>query len=478
MHFDSAKLPDGRMLPIDARVFQVDNAREAVTANGKIQGIRSTGTLGNSAENKISSLAQIDPTAYLFLSITGSAVLGFAEPEILYNAGTELIIEFHTPVITAQTYQPRHASGSDRASSSINSTPLVKRASLPDSDARHEQTFRHYESHFYRQGSSLRRAFDAAGWTTSDQLTAASTFETMKTLTGNQNYTQAPMSTLMLGDEKPLFTLQKTTNTFSSRHHVRVFPTGETFDGKTILTASSTQDIAIAFSYRQKTFIHVIDQYLDNERSKVVDDLGFTGCVDHVGLVPRPWVPRDAYNSTGDRLRTDGVRRSCFSTIARSAHAPDALQRPVQDSLSAASATPCSPSKTSSIGETSCIRAFQVGSRYTTTWPPRENSPKTPATGNRAMPPGRSTGWPGRRPPSCAGSRPGPPAVRKAMSWIPRHKRWSARIAGIRRIMKSGSREDIQGLSTATWSMSCSLKQLRTQTLPMPIRLSRSSRLA
>jgi hypothetical protein len=154
---------------------------------------------------------------------------------------------------------------------------------------------------------ALRRAFLAAGWTLADTLTAAATFETVKTLAGNQTYTQAPMSVLILGDEKPLFTMEKSTNTFSSRHHVRVFATGETFDGEPVLTASSTQDIGIAFSYRQKTFIHVIDQYLDNERSKVTNDLDFTGCVDSVDLVARPWVPRDAYNSTGDRLITDGA---------------------------------------------------------------------------------------------------------------------------------------------------------------------------
>ena len=32
----------------------------------------------------------------------------------------------------------------------------------------------------------LRRAFDAAGWTTADQLTSAATFQTVKTLTGNR----------------------------------------------------------------------------------------------------------------------------------------------------------------------------------------------------------------------------------------------------------------------------------------------------
>jgi hypothetical protein len=312
VRFHSAKLPDGRVLPIDARVFRVDNAREGVSASGEIEGIRSTGTLGNSAENKISSLAQIDPTAYLFLSLSAPATLGFAEPEILYNAGTELVIEFRTPVITAQTYQPTVTPMdlTGEQLSQFNSTvrALPYRTRTKGTNQASDIT----NLIFIGSSSSLRRAFDAAGWTAADQLTAASTFETVKTLTGNQTYTQAPMSMLLLGDEEPLFTLQKTTNTFSSRHHVRVFPTGETFDGKTILTASSTQDIAIAFSYKQKTFIHVIDQYLDNERSKVVDDLDFTGCVDHVGLISRPWVPQDAYNSTGDRLRTDGAAAVLF----------------------------------------------------------------------------------------------------------------------------------------------------------------------
>jgi hypothetical protein len=312
VQFSSAELPDGRRLLIDARVLQVDNARELVSANGQIQGIRSTGTLGNSAENKISSLAQIDPVAYLFLSISGPAVLGFAEPEILYDAGTELILEFRAPIITSQTYQPTvtppDLTGEQLAQFNTVVRELPYRTATQGTSKLSDIT----NLIFIGNVSSLRRAFDAAGWTTADQLTAASTFQTVKTLTGNQTYTQAPMSTLILGDEEPLFTLQKTTNTFSSRHHVRVFPTGESFDGKTVLTASSTQDIAIAFSYRQKTFIHVIDQYLDNERSKIVDDLDFTGCVDHVGLVSRPWVPQDAYNSTGDRLRTDGAAAAVF----------------------------------------------------------------------------------------------------------------------------------------------------------------------
>jgi hypothetical protein len=306
VHFSSVKLPDNRVLPIDAHVLAVANSREEVTKSGRIQGIRSTGTLGHTAENQINSLAQIDPVGYIFTSTAGPAVLGFAEPEILYNAGTELDIAFNKPVITSQKYDahvPYLALSQEETSRLDN---IVKH--LP---YRTETLVGHVPSDitnliFIGTPEALRRGLEAAGWTPADSLTAAATFQTVKTLTGNEVYTQAPMSVLTLAGKNPVFTLQKTTNTFSSRHHLRVFPTGETFDEQPVLTASSTQDIGIAFSYRQKTFIHVIDQYLDNERSKVVNDLGLTGCVTGLAMVARRWVPQDAYNSTGDRLRTDG----------------------------------------------------------------------------------------------------------------------------------------------------------------------------
>jgi hypothetical protein len=306
LHFYAAKLPDGRVLSLDARISKIENSQESVNKDGKIQGIRSTGTIGHSAENQIASLAQIDPVLYIFTATAGPAVLGFAEPEILYNAGTELDIEFNRPLLTAQKYEPRVPRMDLSGEQAAQFNAMVK--GLPFR-TRTETTHKPSDLTnliFIGKPDALRRAFEAAGWEPADELTSAATFQTVKTLTGNQTYKQAPMSTLLLGDDKPLFTLQKTTNTFSSRHHLRVFQTGVSYDGEPVLTASSTQDIGIAFSYKQKTFIHVIDQYLDNERSKVTNDLEYTNCVTSIDLVPRPWVPRDAYNSTGDRLRTDG----------------------------------------------------------------------------------------------------------------------------------------------------------------------------
>jgi LssY C-terminus len=306
VHFDSVKLPDGRTLPIDAHIFEVENARETVTASGQIQGVRATGTIGHSAENNLGVLAVIDPVAYVFTGVSGPAVLGFAESEILYNAGTELILEFDRPVITSQQYPPQIPTMRLTGQQATQFDAMVRGLSFRTRTQGTNKPSDITNLIFVGTPGAVRRAFEAAGWSSADALDAASTFNTLKTITGNQSYAQAPMSTLLLDEQPPLFTMQKSTNTFSSRHHVRVFATEDTFDGKTVLTASSTQDVAIAFSSRQKTFIHVIDQDIDNERSKVTNDLAFTGCLDGIDLVPRAWVPRDTYNSTGDRLVTDG----------------------------------------------------------------------------------------------------------------------------------------------------------------------------
>ncbi len=304
--WNKVTLADGRALAINMRVFEVENAQESVTDKGKIQGIRSTGTPGHSAQNAVLSLAGIDPIAYIFASAAGSAVLGFAEPEILYHAGTELILENVTPLLTSQAYPPSVQPEARTVEAEVELQTFVKtlpyRTRTQGSDKVSDIT----NLVFIGSAAGLERAFKAAGWLPTEDLTAGSTFRTIKTLSGNQTYTQAPMSILLLDENEPLFSLSKTTNTFSSRHHIRVFSTSEAREGHTVLTASSTQDIGIAFSRKQKTFIHVIDEHIDNERSKIVNDLVFTGCVESLDMVPRPWVPRDEYNSTGDRLLTDG----------------------------------------------------------------------------------------------------------------------------------------------------------------------------
>jgi opacity protein-like surface antigen len=303
--WDHAILADGRDLPLHARTSEVENAQEKVNPKGKIQGIRSTGTPGYSAENAVLSLAGVDPIAYIFASASGSGVLGFAEPEILYNAGTELVLEYTQPVITSQAYPPSILPSATTTEARQQLQDFVHKLPYRTATQISNKPSDLTNLVFIGSPEAVQRAFTAAGWLPVDELNSASTVRTIKTLSGNRVYTQAPMSMLLLDERKPLFTYSKTTNTFFSRHHLRIFPTGATDQGGTVLTASSTQDIGIAFSRKQKSFIHVIDEHIDNERSKIVNDLTLTGCVDSVDMIPRPWLPEDAYNSTGDRIFTD-----------------------------------------------------------------------------------------------------------------------------------------------------------------------------
>jgi opacity protein-like surface antigen len=303
--WNHAILADGRDLPLHARTSEVENAQETVNPKGKIQGIRSTGTPGYSAENAVLSLAGVDPIAYIFASASGSGVLGFAEPEILYNAGTELNLQYTQPVITSQTYSPGVLPSATTTEARQQLQDFVHKLPYRTATEISNKPSDLTNLVFIGSPESVQRAFTAAGWLPVDELNSTSTVSTIKTLSGNHVYTQAPMSMLLLDERKPIFTYSKTTNTFFSRHHLRIFPTDVTDQSGTVLTASSTQDIGIAFSKKQKTFIHVIDEHIDNERSKIVNDLTLTGCVDSVDMIPRPWLPEDAYNSTGDRLFTD-----------------------------------------------------------------------------------------------------------------------------------------------------------------------------
>ena len=45
LEFNRLISPDGEKIPISARVAEVDNGRESVSRNGRIHGVRSTGSL-------------------------------------------------------------------------------------------------------------------------------------------------------------------------------------------------------------------------------------------------------------------------------------------------------------------------------------------------------------------------------------------------------------------------------------------------
>jgi hypothetical protein len=99
-----------------------------------------------------------------------------------------------------------------------------------------------------------------------------------------QTYRTAPVSKLWYRGHDPDLVFQKSFNTVSKRHHIRIWSAG-TFDGKEIWLGAATHDTGVTFRPSAFEFQHKIDLDIDAERAKIVNDLLFAGCSSSVGYV-------------------------------------------------------------------------------------------------------------------------------------------------------------------------------------------------
>lgn len=305
--FDTIALPDGTTHPLKTRIASVDNARETVDQSGKIVGIRATAPMGHRLAGITRNIFIWDPLLQMVLAGSTAAVLRFPEAEIYFPAGTEMFLALTEPLEVDTTW----------------STPMPHLTSNPEDRSRllkivRNMTFRTYREKNRKPGDFvnliflgepewIERAFTAAGWIHADKLSKSTGWMSFRAVAEAKPYPSAPMSGMLLDEKPALFQFSKALNSYSKRHHLRVFDQPESWNQRPVLAASSTQDIAVTFSFSNNRLIHVVDRNIDNERAKIVNDLAFTGCVDSAELIERPWVPQTTKNYTGEILETDGA---------------------------------------------------------------------------------------------------------------------------------------------------------------------------
>jgi hypothetical protein len=293
---------------ITAVLTGIENARESVDDKGLITGIAPDQTFSARIDQGITKLGANDRLAALAGLITGvkqALNIQDANPNVDYDAGAEFALKVtqafdwrggdHGPTSTLQPF-PNEGRLVDLA----NRQPFRTVAQSPPRPSDMTNIM------FIGTEAELTAAFEKAGWSSPARLDATSKLETARALIEARGYKEGPMSILLLDGKAPDFAFQKGNNTFAQRHHLRIFRRPETFNGKPVWVCSSTHDIGIDFSDRDRTFIHKIDPEIDHERAKVVNDLLFTGMVRSIALVERPAIPQDATNATGDALKTDG----------------------------------------------------------------------------------------------------------------------------------------------------------------------------
>lgn len=302
--FDEIRDANGVKAALTAKVVSVDNARESVDGQGRIQGIIASKTGSGRLDQGINKVAEKYPSFAEILGTVKQAVLKDADANIDYKAGVEMIIELVQPVEWTGAVNVASVSAIEPQEGLydvVNRQP--SRTETQEGGRPSDVT----NLMFLGSEQQLADAFQKAGWSPAAKLNGTSKLETFRAMAENRGYQEAPVSVLLLAGRPPDLVFEKTNDTFAARHHLRIWRRPVQFAGQPVWVCAATHDTGIDFSEKDRTFIHKIDSHLDLERAKVVNDLLVTGMVRGLSLVDRAGLPQDMSNATGDALITDGA---------------------------------------------------------------------------------------------------------------------------------------------------------------------------
>lgn len=304
LEFHELQLPDGGNFPLRARLLSVDNARERVDQRGAIHGIRATASLSHRFGSRLGFAALGHPIGLIPIFIIESGLFRFPNPEIDYGVGTELHLELQNSLALGAaadcvvTPEVSH----DEADELQH---LVAKVPYWTYSKRQRTPMDPTNLVFIASQEELDRAFTAAGWSGSQSLSVATGLQTMRAIAESRAYPAAPMKTLLLDGAAPEISRQKTLNTLTKRHHLRIWKRPDEWRGRTVWAAAATRDISAGFSLRPFGFTHQIQNEVDLERHKVISDLVFTGCVESVAYCDRSEAMRFSASQDRKGVRTD-----------------------------------------------------------------------------------------------------------------------------------------------------------------------------
>ena len=306
--FDYIRLPGGKWIFINARMRHVETAKEWVDPDGRIRGIGSVTNVSSSLAVPAWRLLVVAPGVGVSVFVTKLLFAPAPDTEIAFARGTEYRIELTEPLKFEDEESDNPGLPTKRLSAEIRMDTQAALEGLPSQMATKVSGASADLVNLALVGSpgGVARAFQAAGWATSDGKAAGSFLRTYFSIVLRRGYKKAPMATMVVDGSHSDFELQKSLNTFSKRHHLRIWLRPQETQGEAVWVAAATEDIGIKFSRKTKNFIHVIDGNVDGERSKIVNDLLYTGCVSEAGLIERNNLPAGLENGTGTKLTTDG----------------------------------------------------------------------------------------------------------------------------------------------------------------------------
>jgi hypothetical protein len=287
----------GESVPVRAALAKIDTAREELNGAGDVNGISPAVSVSSALAAYAWRLVMLEPAVGAAVWAVKFALAPAPDPEIRLPVGTEVLVQVMDAVTLPE----------------LDADPVA----APLAAEEYEEWRRHLESKPPRvdrtsgapadrinlmlagDEQSIKRAFEAAGWTRSEKRTPVSLAKTYFHIVQRKGYPTGPMSPMTFEGKHPELTFQKGLNTYARRHHLRMWRTGVSRAGLPLWAVAATEDTNIHFSKQAKSWTHEIDVNIDNERAKVVSDLLYTGCVDAASLIELPLLDTPEFITDG-----------------------------------------------------------------------------------------------------------------------------------------------------------------------------------
>jgi len=319
--FDDFVTADGLSFPLHAKLASIDNARERVKS-GIVHGViaanqpnqvyfglwhsPSLNLVGRSLigltglSHQINSGLGLGPAGAGGLLVLRLALFRFPEPEIQYAPGADLSLIVNPALQTGVREVPETVlSAPDGVSEWLRKEPfgVDRRDNRPVGDI--------VNVAFLGSRLQLENAFAAAGWAPADPPTGKKKRQAYYAFNAMRAYANAPVSALFYKGMLPEIVFEKSLNTVTKRHHIRVWYAG-VVDGHELWLGAATHDTGGTFNWHYFRFTHKIDPNVDGERDKIVTDLRFAGCADPEMRVDRPTAASNGLDRANNSY-TDGA---------------------------------------------------------------------------------------------------------------------------------------------------------------------------
>jgi LssY C-terminus len=300
LSFSKLAIPGEPSSGISGRISAVSNARESVQPDGTIQGVLETDAPATLLKGGLAKLAEMSPEIAKEIH---KEKIGDVDTSIEYPAGVDVQFALTQPLAIRSLLpsRPPPALPDDLSQSIAKLLAVAPERAL----SKEQRPGDPLNVVVIGTAQQIKQAFLKAGWAEPSSRNGKGILDTAIAVMNDGGFGAAPVSDLYVYGRKEDLAFEKMLNTFSKRHHLRLWLSPDHApDGRPIWLGAATHDTGI--DVHPGVVSHSTDPDLDDERAQVRADLSGAGRVQALQLVSPPHPLSTGYIATGGAWRTDG----------------------------------------------------------------------------------------------------------------------------------------------------------------------------